>query len=86
MFNMVSPAVGEGGSSDGSSNPPVHIDLNLPSFRDEIYDLVAELEKVEKKVSHLSETLVQSVEGLEANQKQVEHLKTVLDGLETRLD
>jgi hypothetical protein len=86
-FNMVSPAVGEGGSSAGSSNRPVHIDLNLPpGSRDEIDDLVAELEKIEKTVSQLSETPVQSAGGLEATQKQVEHLKTVLDGLETRLD
>jgi hypothetical protein len=40
-----------------------------PGFKDEIYDLLAELEKVEKKVSQLSETSVQSIRGLEANQK-----------------
>jgi hypothetical protein len=86
-FNMVSPAVGEGGSSAGSSNRPVHIDLNLPpGSRDELYDLVAELDQVDREIRHLSETPVQSAGGIESKQKRLEHLNTVLDGLETRLD
>jgi hypothetical protein len=52
-----------------------------PGSKDEIYDLLAELEKVEKKVSQLSETSVQSIRGLEANQKQVEHHLVVLSYL-----
>ena len=81
------PAGGEGGSSAGSSNRPVHLDLNLPpGSRDELYDLVAELDQVDREIRHLSETPVQSAGGIESNQKRLEHLNTVLDGLETRLD
>lgn len=83
----MAPAGGEGGSGSGSSNRPVHIDLNLPpGSGDELSDLVAELDQVDRQIRHLSETPVQSAEGLEANQKLFEHLQRVLDGVESRLD
>lgn len=82
--NMMAPAGGEGGSGAGSSQRPVHLDLNLPTgSRDELSDLVAELDQVEREIRHLSES---PTEGLEARQEKLARLNTVLDEIDRRLD
>lgn len=47
---------------------------------------MAELDQVDREIRHLSESPVQSAEGLEARLKILERLKTVLDGVDSRLD
>lgn len=41
---------------------------------------------MDREIRHLSESPVQSAEGLEARLKILERLKTVLDGVDSRLD
>ncbi|KAF1856598.1 hypothetical protein Lal_00038464 [Lupinus albus] len=53
---------------------------------DELSDLVAELDQVEREIRRLSESRIESTEGLEARQTKLARLKTVLDGVESRLD
>jgi len=54
---MGDPTVGEGGSGAGSSRRPVDLDLNLPpGSRDELSDLVAELDQVESEIHRLTES------------------------------
>ncbi|XP_019433151.1 PREDICTED: uncharacterized protein LOC109340042 [Lupinus angustifolius] len=86
-YNMEDPARGEGGSGAGPSQRRGHIDLNLPpGSGDELSDLVAELDQVEREIRRLSESRIESTEGLEARQTKLARLKTVLDGVESRLD
>ncbi|CAJ1937609.1 unnamed protein product [Sphenostylis stenocarpa] len=84
-ISMMAPA---GGSGDGSSNRPVHVDLNLPPGAwDELSDLVAELEQVESQVEREIRHLAESpTEGKEARQERFQRLKTVLDEIDSRLD
>ncbi|KAJ1418290.1 hypothetical protein SESBI_16039 [Sesbania bispinosa] len=80
---MEDPAGGEGGSGAGSSQRPV--DLNLPpGSGDELSDLVAELDQVEREIRRLSESRIES--GLEATQERLARLKTVLDEIENWLE
>ncbi|CAL0314970.1 unnamed protein product [Lupinus luteus] len=84
--NMEDPARGEGGSGAGSSQRPV-LDLNLPpGGRDELSDLVAKLDQVEREIRHLSESRIESPEEGEARQFSLSGLHTVLDEVENLLE
>ncbi|CAJ1978222.1 unnamed protein product [Sphenostylis stenocarpa] len=84
-ISMMAPA---SGSRDGSSNRPVHVDLNLPPGAwDELSDLAAELEQVESQVEREIRHLAESpTEGKEARQERFQRLKTILDEIDSRLD
>ncbi|KAK7285345.1 hypothetical protein RJT34_20114 [Clitoria ternatea] len=70
---------GEGGSGAGPSQRRGHIDLTFPpGSGDELSDLVAKLDQVEREISRLSESRVESVRGLEARQNKLVRLKMVL--------
>ncbi|KAK7298163.1 hypothetical protein VNO77_47069 [Canavalia gladiata] len=87
LHMMMAPAGGGDGSGAGSSQRPVHLDLNLPpGGRDELSDLVAELDQVEREIRRWSESRIESTEGLEARQERLARLKTVLDEVDSRLD
>ncbi|KAK7231134.1 hypothetical protein RIF29_43634 [Crotalaria pallida] len=76
---MMAPPGGEGGSGAGSSQRP-GFDLNLPpGGRDKVGELVAKLDQVEREISHLSESQIESPEEGEARQLRLSGLKTVLD-------
>ena len=84
---MEDPAGGEGGSGAGPSQRRGHLDLNLPpGSGDELSDLVAELDQVEREIRRLSESRIESTEGLEARQERLARLKTVLAEVDSRLD
>ena len=82
---MMAPPGGEGGSGAGSSQRP-GFDLNLPpGGGDKVSDLVAKLEQVENELSHLRESPIESPDGLEAKQRELARLKTVLDEIKNLL-
>lgn len=83
---MMAPPGGEGYSGAGSSQRPV-LDLNLPpGGRDELSDLVAKLDQVEREIRHLSESRIESPEEGEARQLSLSGLHTVLDEVENLLE
>ncbi|KAI4297932.1 hypothetical protein L6164_037786 [Bauhinia variegata] len=79
---MMDPAGGEGGSGAGPSQRRGHIDdLNLPpGSRDELSDLVAELDQVEGEINRLSKS------SEEDRDIKLGRLKTVLRELDSRLE
>ncbi|CAL0309403.1 unnamed protein product [Lupinus luteus] len=57
-----------------------------PGSGDELSDFVAELDQVEREIRRLSESRIESTEGLEARQTKLARIKMVLDGVESRSD
>ncbi|KAK7277695.1 hypothetical protein RJT34_22710 [Clitoria ternatea] len=84
---MEDPTGGEGGSGAGPSQRRGHIDLTLPpGSGDELSDLVAKLDQVERGISRLSESRVESTRGLEARQDELARLKMVLSEVDERVE
>ncbi|XLT31079.1 hypothetical protein HN873_062371 [Arachis hypogaea] len=81
LHMMMAPAGGGDGSGAGSSQRPVHLDLNLPpGGRDELNALVAELDRVEEGIRRLTESPADSRE------LELRRLEEVLGTLDSRLE
>jgi len=87
LHMMMAPAGEEGGSGAGSSQRPVHLDLNLPpGGRDELSAVIDDLAEAERKIQEAEKQIqeaLQEIEGL--NESRVEGLQANLVTLEREL-